>query len=191
MRFSAATPGIQVQVPKNVIFERGAIFAMSYVEKTLSQGELVLNAGKLHWVVFSGPVFVGLLSIGSLTWAVISQQTGLFALTVFLIVATVYLACAELIRTLTTELTVTSKRIVVKTGFISRRTEEQRLEKIDAIAVDQSILGRMLGYGTVTVKGSGQSVMPVKFVANPILFRVSAQSAIDDLSTANGNLSAR
>ncbi|MGH7304778.1 MAG: PH domain-containing protein, partial [Candidatus Rokuibacteriota bacterium] len=55
----------------------------------------------------------------------------------------------------TTELGVTNKRMIVKVGFIRRRTVELLLRQVEALSVDQSLTGRMLGYGSITLTGTG------------------------------------
>lgn len=59
------------------------------------------------------------------------------------------------------EFAITNKRIIVKTGFISRKTLEMNLSKIESVNVDQSILGRMLGYGTIRI---------IRCNFNPLIF---------------------
>ena len=53
----------------------------------------------------------------------------------------------------TTEIAITNKRIIAKFGFISRRTIEINLQKIESIQVDQNVLGRLLDYGTIVIAG--------------------------------------
>ena len=54
-----------------------------------------------------------------------------------------------------TEIAVTNRRVIYKRGFISRTTAEMQMDKIESVEVDQSILGRILDYGKVTVLGTG------------------------------------
>ena len=85
---------------------------------------------------------------------------------------------AAWIDSITTELAVTTKRVISKRGLISRKTVELNLAKVEAIGVNQSILGRILGYGTVTVVGTGGTKEPFLYIASPLEFRrvVQAQS---------------
>jgi uncharacterized membrane protein YdbT with pleckstrin-like domain len=69
------------------------------------------------------------------------------------------------------EFAITNKRIIVKTGLISRKTLEMNLNKIESVNVDQSILGRMLGYGTITIIGTGGTREEFPSISNPIEFR--------------------
>jgi uncharacterized membrane protein YdbT with pleckstrin-like domain len=69
------------------------------------------------------------------------------------------------------EFVITNKRIIVKTGIVSRRTLEMNLNKIETVNVDQSILGRILGYGTITIIGTGGTRESFPTIANAIEFR--------------------
>jgi uncharacterized membrane protein YdbT with pleckstrin-like domain len=71
----------------------------------------------------------------------------------------------------TTETDVTNMRVVHKTGFIKRRTFEMSLDKVESVDVNQSILGRILNYGDVTVRGVGEGAETIKTIASPLDFR--------------------
>ena len=71
----------------------------------------------------------------------------------------------------TTETDVTNLRVVHKTGFIKRRTFEMSLDKVESVDVNQSILGRILNYGNVTVRGVGEGSEEIKTIASPLDFR--------------------
>ncbi len=94
---------------------------------------------------------------------------GLFLLPL-LGIGLIFIAIA-LIRYLTTELAITNKRIIAKFGFIKRDTIELLLSKAESVQVKQSILGRMLRYGTVIVSGAGNPQAPIPGVAGPMEFR--------------------
>jgi uncharacterized membrane protein YdbT with pleckstrin-like domain len=71
----------------------------------------------------------------------------------------------------TTELAVTDKRIIFKRGFIRRRTIEMNMDKVESVDVDQSVLGRILDYGDITIRGTGTGIEPLKGIDSPIDFR--------------------
>jgi uncharacterized membrane protein YdbT with pleckstrin-like domain len=71
----------------------------------------------------------------------------------------------------TTEIAVTNRRVISKTGFISRKTNEMQMDKVESVEVDQSVLGRILNYGTVTVRGTGTGLEPLASVDSPIELR--------------------
>jgi uncharacterized membrane protein YdbT with pleckstrin-like domain len=91
----------------------------------------------------------------------------------------------------TTDLGVTNKRVIAKAGLISRRTVEQRIQKIESIRVNQGILGRMLDYGTIMVHGTGGATTPIRNVADPFAFKRAVESVIDDFETGAAFLEPR
>ena len=91
----------------------------------------------------------------------------------------VSLGLVALVERLSTELAVTDRRIVYKTGLIKRNTMEQQLQRVDSVSINQSIFGRLLGYGDVEIRGSGNSFTPTHKIASPLEFRKAVQYAID------------
>jgi uncharacterized membrane protein YdbT with pleckstrin-like domain len=79
----------------------------------------------------------------------------------------------------TTELAITSKRVISKSGFITRNTIEINLPKIESVQVDQSLLGRLFDYGTIIIAGAGTPNLSVPGVARPLNFRVRFMEATD------------
>src|SRR3979409_1909875 len=71
----------------------------------------------------------------------------------------------------TTETDVTNLRVIHKTGFIKRRSFEMSLDKVESVDVNQSILGRILNYGDVTILGVGEGRETIKTIASPLAFR--------------------
>jgi len=71
----------------------------------------------------------------------------------------------------TTEIAVTNKRIIYKRGFIRRKTIEMQMDKVTSVDVEQSIFGRILGYGDIRIEGAGQSFEELRTIASPIEFR--------------------
>src|SRR5206468_8290780 len=78
----------------------------------------------------------------------------------------------------TSEFAVTNKRVMIKVGWIRHRTMETMLSKVEAIGVEQSIMGRMLNFGSITVTGTGGTKEPFRKIARPLEFRRQVQAAI-------------
>ncbi len=116
-----------------------------YVNKHLISNESVVFETKLHWVIF--------FSLKSI-----------FTLTIY----------AWLERWLS-EYVITNRRIIIKTGFIARNTFEMNLSKIESVNVEQSIMGRILNYGSITIIGSGGTRETFHNIAHPLEFRKSFQ----------------
>jgi uncharacterized membrane protein YdbT with pleckstrin-like domain len=130
---------------------------MGYVESSLMKGETVLYRGRLHWIIFVGPALLCLVVIG-IVWLV-----------------------AALVRNATSEFAVTNRRVIVKEGLIRRNTLELNLAKVESIGVDQTLLGRMLNYGTIVVVGTGGTREPFASLADPIGFRRAVNEATVDM----------
>ena len=149
----------------------------SYVESIVGAGERVLYIGKVSLLSIL-PALVG----GSLLIAAggaAAFVAGPAALGVSLL-GLLWLA-AGLIRRNSTELAVTDHRVIAKFGFVRRSTIELNLAKVESIRVEQTVLGRMFGYGSVLVTGTGSTLEPIPYIADPIKFRQAVQAATDAL----------
>lgn len=82
---------------------------------------------------------------------------------------------APLIDKYSDEFAITNRRVIIKTGLISRKTFEMNLSKIESVNVDQSILGRILGYGTIRIVGSGGTKEEFPKIRKPLEFRKKFQ----------------
>ncbi len=148
---------------------------MKYVERVLQPGEKVTYATSLHWLVYSRALLLLIVAIACL---VAARQISEPAITLaFNILAALFVllaagsALGALIRRATTELAITDRRVIYKTGILQRHTVEMNRSKVETVGVNQSILGRILGYGTVIVRGTGGSFEPIPFIGDPLTFR--------------------
>ena len=116
-----------------------------YVDTHLIKDEHIVFETTYHWIIF-----VSLKAI----------------LTLFL---------SPLIARWVDEFAITNRRIVIKTGLIRRNTMEMNLSKIESVNVDQSILGRLLGYGTIHIRGTGGSIETFPYINEPLEFRKQFQ----------------
>jgi uncharacterized membrane protein YdbT with pleckstrin-like domain len=162
---------------------------MSYVEKHLIEGETIIYETRLHWIVLVGPfllaVLFGLPGLGMfiLSGRTTSDKTlaseSLIILGVaFFAVALIFIVRGVLVRN-ATEMTVTNKRVFVKVGLAARRTIELLLSRVESIGVEESVFGRMLGYGTVIVHGTGGTPEVFNMIAHPLEFRTQVQQQIE------------
>lgn len=146
---------------------------MSYIENNLMNGEDILYRGKLHWVVF-------LWSIIWIVVAIILFSGGGDTTTVggiFILIA-IITGIASFINYKTSEFGISNKRVIVKVGFIRRNSVEVLLNKVEGIQVNQGILGRILGFGSITISGTGGTKDPFHKIAAPLEFRRRAQEQI-------------
>jgi len=159
---------------------------MSYVDKNLIPGESILYRTGLHWVVLVWPLLlaevVGVPAIYLVltlmrSRSASSDPAGVVGLCVLVLGVTAVLA--GILRRSTTEMAVTNKRVVVKTGILSRRTYEILLPKVESIHVDEGLLGRLLGYGSVIFRGIGGTPEPFRRVACPLELRRQVHHQIE------------
>jgi uncharacterized membrane protein YdbT with pleckstrin-like domain len=149
---------------------------MSYVQQIVQPGERILAVGKLHWIVYLPAV---LLAVGALVvylFAAGLENGSGFRFAVQIVADLILAAGAvffvrELFHQWITELAVTDRRVIFKTGFIRRRTVEMNMDKVETVDVDQTILGRILGYGTIHVLGTGSGIEHLRQVAHPLELR--------------------
>ena len=148
---------------------------MSYVEDHLLPGEELRYRAHLHKFIYVGPVLLSLVVLAGGIWALLNDLT--LAGLVIVAVAAFPLAYAYVSYT-SSEFAVTNKRLIIKVGWIQRRTLETMLSKVEAIGVEQTIFGRMFGFGTITVTGTGGTKEPFANIANPLDFRRQVQAQV-------------
>jgi uncharacterized membrane protein YdbT with pleckstrin-like domain len=147
---------------------------MSYIEKNLMNGENILYRASLHWVVF----------LWSVVWFIVAimffsrgGDAAVIAGRLFILIAIVK-AVSSFINFSTSEFAVTNQRVIAKVGFIRRNSLEVLLGKIEAIQVNQDILGRILGYGSITVSGTGGTRDPFHNISDPLELRRKIQEQV-------------
>ena len=130
---------------------------MSYIEESLSTGEKIEALFRLHWFAWI-PMFIwivlGLLTFG-LTWLI---------------------AIYEFLRLKCLEQGLTNKRVILKKGIISRKTEEMKLTSIETVEINQGVIGRIFGFGTVKISGRGISDVIFNGIDDPIAVKRQIES---------------
>ena len=134
---------------------------MGYIEDTISDDEKIVYVVQFHWIytfiAFMYLIFLGLLLIG------------------------VFIFIKMMINKWTTERALTNTRYIQKIGWIARNTEEIGISKIEEVDLQQSILGRILGYGSISISGTGSGHILLKDIDAPLLF----QKNLNDLRFNN------
>lgn len=130
---------------------------MSYVESVLAPGERILYQGRvsawsLFWYWVAGLLLLA-VGVGLVIWIV------------------------AWVKMRTTELAVTSKRVIAKRGFIQRSTIEINTPRIESVQVDQSVMGRLLNYGTIVFSGAGTPQATITHISDPLGFRKAVLGA--------------
>jgi uncharacterized membrane protein YdbT with pleckstrin-like domain len=113
---------------------------MTYIEKTLVNDESIVIKIKQHWINY---VLAGMYSI-------------------------VIIGIPFLLAIMFREYALTTNRVIAKTGLISRNTQEMKLNKIENVTINQSILGRILNFGSITISGTGSGKVFIKSIVNPL-----------------------
>ena len=134
---------------------------MGYIEDTISDDEKIVYVVQFHWIytfiAFLYLIFLGLLLIG------------------------VFIFIKMMINKWTTERALTNTRYIQKIGWIARNTEEIGISKIEEVDLQQSILGRILGYGSISISGTGSGHILLKDIDAPLSF----QKSLNDLRFNN------
>jgi uncharacterized membrane protein YdbT with pleckstrin-like domain len=130
---------------------------MSYIEKSLGQGETLVMRARFHWWY----TFKAVLALVFLGWIIIG----------------IVIFFAMMIRKWNTEIGVTTHRFVEKTGVLSLMTYEIALPNIEGVKVEQSFWGRLLGYGHIRIEGTGVDAVNIPDIADPIAFRAAIETA--------------
>ncbi len=146
---------------------------MSYVRSVLQPGEKLIAMGRLSWIVYHRAILLLIVGIIVIVLErIYSRDTIVFLVTAALFgVLTIISAFQGWFQRWTTEIAVTDRRVIYKRGFINRHTIEMNMDKVASVDVDQSVLGRLLNYGTVTVQGTGMSFEPLRRIEAPLALR--------------------
>ncbi len=148
---------------------------MAYYIKVLQPDERVLVVGRLHWSIYAHAVLILALAVAlaigafwvadpngrRIAW-IAAAAVGVLGLLALL---------AASIRRHATEIVVTDRRVIFKRGILSRHTVEMNVSKIETVDVEQGLWARMMGYGTVLIRGTGSGIEPLRRVGHPLAIR--------------------
>jgi uncharacterized membrane protein YdbT with pleckstrin-like domain len=130
---------------------------MRYIDESLAPGEVILQRGqwpKVFWIgAWAALLLLGIILVG------------------------IFLFVRSWIIMSTTDFAVTNRRVILKTGWLNRRTQELAVESVEGVILDQSLLARLFGYGHVVVTGTGDAVIRFPAMAHPVAFRRSIEAA--------------
>jgi uncharacterized membrane protein YdbT with pleckstrin-like domain len=161
---------------------------MSYVERNLIPGEKLVYRTGVHWSVLFGPAIIStLIAVAGI--AILAYRDdiatrgvpveGVEITGAVLVVVSAIAFGYRVVKKNATEIAVTDKRVIIKTGLASRRSLEIMLAKVESIGIDETMMGRVLGYGTVVIHGTGGTPEPFRKIAHPSEFRMAVQQQID------------
>jgi len=147
---------------------------MDYVTRVLQPGESVILTTRLHPIIFLPAALWLVVAVVLLIVALTLSgdwRIGGEALAVFCLIFAIAAGIPALIRRISTELAVTDRRVIYKSGVLARHTLEMNRSKVESVDVDQSVLGRLCGFGTIIVRGTGGSLEPIRMISDPLTFR--------------------
>ena len=162
---------------------------MPYIDRSLGDGETVIARARFHWLynlaAWCQLLIPAALLVAILSWA--GQQpnfldtrnpaTWVIALVGLWLLVGLIAFLRMMIRKWTTEIGVTSHRFVEKYGALSMRTNEIALPNIEGVKVNQSLLGRIFGYGVIRIEGTGVDAVTTPDIADPVGFVRAIQTA--------------
>jgi hypothetical protein len=168
-------------------------FMGSYLKREMHGNEHIIYTAELHWIVYHfgllttivgallghfGPLLITLAT--SPAYSKIAEKPVHYIALGIILIGALHLFFG-LIRQISTELVITNRRVIAKYGYISTTTYELMLPKVEGANIDQTIPGRILGYGTVMVKGTGGGISPIHHVANPYRFHAYLMKTLESL----------
>ena len=160
---------------------------MGYIDENLVAGERVLYRTRLHWIVVIAPLifgsFLALVGLTFLVGGVIdlvkARSAGFAGIGFLVLLLGAAIGALGLWYRTSTEMAVTNRRVIIKTGLLTRNSIELMLSKVESVSINQGLTGRMLGYGSIVVRGSGGTAEPFSKIANPLEFRKQVQQQIE------------
>ena len=168
---------------------------MSYVQKSLVPGETLLHETRHHWMVLIGPLMMAIvflaLAVGLFVEAIEAKSGkgmvagasseavhGMDFVAIALLAAAIAALVYGIAKRNATEMAVTDRRVLIKTGMGSRRTLDLMLSRVESIGVEETFFGRVFGYGSVVVRGTGGTPESFVMISHPQEFRRSVQQQI-------------
>lgn len=149
---------------------------MGYIQKNLMSGEFVAYEAKQHSIIYAWPIIVALLAIGVFF---IPDLEFKYAICIALAIWLFTIGWAISIYG-GRQYVVTNNRLIFKRGIINRSSHELLLKKCEGVQVDQSIMGRLLNYGTVNVT-TGEVTNSYKYISHPLRFSTAIHEQISHI----------
>ncbi len=160
---------------------------MGYIENNLIKGESETYRARLHWIVLVKPALWSAFLIAVAAVALYVRSLGSTDPAIWgwiaagmLTASAIPVGTAEMKRR-AAEFAVTNKRVILKVGAVTSKTAEMFLNKIESVGVEQTLPGRLLGYGTIVIRGTGGSLEPFHLISSPLEFRKQIQEQIGTL----------
>jgi len=137
-------------------------------EERVCMDDDVVYLGRMHWVLFTGPV---LLLLFALVLAFTVRDTPLHSMPLFFTVFSFAWGVMVWVNYRFSSLTIKKKQVIFRTGLLVRQTVDISLVRIESIDIRQSLLGSLLQYGSLVITGTGGSRQVIDYIAKPLTCR--------------------
>ncbi|MBP3213159.1 MAG: PH domain-containing protein [Prevotella sp.] len=150
---------------------------MGYIEKNLMDGEQIVYEARQHWMIYWKPfllllIGIGLFAIPTSDMALVMQ---ICMSLVLLVVAGIWAVNIYGGR----KYILTNRRLILKRGLVRRESTDLVLRRCEGVSIAQSIMGRLLGYGTVSVS-TGEVANEFRLIEHPVEFATHINQQIAD-----------
>ncbi len=164
---------------------------MTYTEKVLLADEQIIFRATLHWIIYLQGMLIMVFGalVSCFNQAILSPIIGpnfagmaqhiIAGVGLFIVFIGLMLLSGAYIRQTSTELAITNKRIIAKYGFISRTTFEIMITRITGANFDQTVIGRMLDFGTILIHGAGGEISPIDNIEDPQRFHQALMTVME------------
>ncbi|MBO4826078.1 MAG: PH domain-containing protein [Prevotella sp.] len=152
---------------------------MGYIEQNLMEGEQIIMRAQLHYIVYWKPAVLILLALILFVFQIspeVYSYQGILA-AILLVIAFISILVIHGNR----KYILTNRRLIEKVGIVRRESREILLRKCEGVQLSQSIMGRLLNYGTVVVSTTGEAENDYKYIQAPVRFQTLINQQIDHL----------
>ncbi len=159
---------------------------MTQVESTLAPGETIVAKAKLSLPALIAPLVLTIIGAVGLFFNLGPAINNLKPLALLLFIIGVVTLIPALLNFFTTQLVLTSERLVAEAGLIKRTALDLRLDKLDRIEVKKPLLGQLFGYGSLVVTARGVNRQAIPFISSPDKMRLKIREQRDIRAANNG-----
>lgn len=150
---------------------------MGYVEQNLLPDEKVVYRTHLSRIVYGVPIVLAVAALVVIIFGFTHEEaSGVTVVGALILVVAGLIGLGKYVQASSSEFAVTNRRVLIKVGAISHHTLELLLQKVEGVGVDQELFGRMFGYGTIVVTGTGGTKERFADIANALEFRRQVQA---------------
>jgi len=147
-----------------------------------STGEQILREARMSWWALWPRVLFGVIGLALMGWGLLRQDQPGYIVAAFGGLMCLWFVGGALLRRGAMHVKLTPRYLVLQTGLASRHTSTVMLNRVESLDVDQSLWQRMLGYGTLTIRGTGSEDLRLVGIGDPVGFQADARKAINAVS---------